>query len=190
MRIQLPSLRSESAGFTLVELLVVTSLSVLLMLTATSVFITFMMSDARTQSIGQITEEGDYAMSQMEFLFRNAVEIEPNVAGRVCAVNMGQMRLRSFDNGVTTLGRSFSAEGTNRYVASNGARLTSEAVQLTDPAEISLPHNPTFSCRSSSDGRIMHITVEMVLEQPSVDFQDGSAINRESFTTGVTVRNR
>ncbi len=176
-------------GFTLIELLVVTSLTVMLMLTATSVFLTFFISEAQTEVIGDITDEGDYAISQMEFLLRNAVELVPNVAGNVCHAGMTQLRLKSFDNEITTLGRRTDSNG-DAFIASNSARLTSDNVTLSDPADIPLNGNPVFRCRQSEDKTVTSVETIFYLEKPAANFQDGSQINRERFNTTVTIRTR
>ncbi len=180
---------NTAQGFTLVELMVVASLSVMLMLTVTSVFLTFFISDARTEVIGEITDEGDYALSQMEFLLRNAVSLEENAGGNICQPGMSEIRVRSFDNGITILRAATDSDG-ERYIASNGARLTSPAVTLTDPSQLARGANPVFICRRSTDGTTTFIDIEFTLQRDAVDFQEGSAVSRESFETGVTMRSR
>lgn len=59
-------------GFTLLELLVATSLTVILLLGVSSVFMTFMLTEARTNLRRQVQSEGAEIISRMEFLIRNS----------------------------------------------------------------------------------------------------------------------
>lgn len=65
-------------GFTLLELLVATSLTVVLMLAVSSVFMTFLLADARTNLRRQIQSEGAEMIHRMEFLLRNSKTITCN----------------------------------------------------------------------------------------------------------------
>jgi prepilin-type N-terminal cleavage/methylation domain-containing protein len=60
------------AGFTLIETLVSTSLLVLLLMTATTLFMTFLVSNAKTNVRHTIKGEGNFALNRMEYLIRNA----------------------------------------------------------------------------------------------------------------------
>lgn len=59
-------------GFTLLELLVATSLTIILLLGVSSVFMTFMLGEARTNVRRQVQSEGAEIISRMEFLLRNS----------------------------------------------------------------------------------------------------------------------
>src|SRR3989339_275480 len=86
-------------GFTFVELLVVITLMVMLMLTAASMFFTTLIGTGKTNSNFQVKEEGDYAISQMEFLLRNAVAVD----SATCAPGGSEITFTNYDNGLTTL---------------------------------------------------------------------------------------
>lgn len=64
--------RSKMAGFTLIELLVTTAITSILMLTATSILMTFFLSNNRTAIRRQIKAEGSRAESKLEFIARGA----------------------------------------------------------------------------------------------------------------------
>lgn len=59
-------------GFTLLELLVATSLTVILLLGVSSVFMTFMLTEVRTNVRRQVQAEGAEIISRMDFLIRNS----------------------------------------------------------------------------------------------------------------------
>lgn len=59
-------------GFTLLELLVATSLTIILLLGVSSVFMTFMLGEARSNVRRQVQSEGAEIISRMEFLLRNS----------------------------------------------------------------------------------------------------------------------
>src|SRR3990167_11251520 len=90
-------------GFTLIELLVVVSLTTVLMLTAASVFMTFMIGNEKTTVAQGVQGEGQHALSAMEFLLRNPVQLMPNSDGRTCERNMERIAFRNLDSGTTEL---------------------------------------------------------------------------------------
>lgn len=65
-------LSQRNLGFTLIELIVASGITALLLLTVTSMFATFLMSNVRTNLRRQLQNEGNSAMQQLEFQIRNA----------------------------------------------------------------------------------------------------------------------
>jgi type II secretory pathway pseudopilin PulG len=145
-------------GFTLIELLIVVTLTIMLMLAASSLFMTFLLGNTRTTSNQLLRQEGNYAATQIEFLLRNAVEILPNSLNQTCQADMDEIKLKSYDNGVTTI----MVE--NEKIASNsGVYLTSTAAELVD--------GPTFNCSLSPDRINHYIEFSFTLRKgiPAVD---------------------
>lgn len=64
-----------NAGFTLIELLVVSSILVMLLLTASAMFMTFLIGNAKTSIRQQLKAEGQQVINKIEFELRNARDI-------------------------------------------------------------------------------------------------------------------
>jgi len=160
-------------GFTLIELLITTSLAVMLLLAISSLFMTFLLGNAKTNTKKTVKEEGFYALSQMEFLLRNAKYIDESV--NTCTSGMSSITIVSFDGGTTTLATiTDAADNNNVKIASNSSYLTSGAVTISS--------NPTFDCIGEVGNR--HVGINFGLEKVT---PDGTV--SEQFNTTVSLRN-
>lgn len=170
---------SHQRGFTLIELLIVTTLSIMLMLTAGALFTTILLSSNRTDVNQTIKAEGEYALAQMEYLLRNAIEIRPNSLGQTCTAGMTEITFRGVDEGVTTLTGVQDAQGVPR-IASNSAQLTSDSVELVS--------GPVFDCTQTNDLTQQYVTVSFTLSRPATTFGATPTEIQQTFTTGVNLR--
>jgi len=68
--------RLRQPGFTLLELLITTVLSAMLLLGTSSLFMTFMLGSARTNIQRQISAEGQQIIGTLEFQIRNAKSVD------------------------------------------------------------------------------------------------------------------
>lgn len=184
-----------SQGFTLIELLIVVSLSVIIMLAASSLFMTLLIGNTKTSTTKLIKDEGDYALSQMEFLIRNATNLESitddlNTSNgctttvgapvvRTCDATMCALGLESYDGGTTILGR-VDDNGVAK-IASNSGYLTSDAVTLIS--------GPVFSCSESPDGVSRYIGITFTLRKGTPGVDQPRDIVQQVFSTGVQIRN-
>ncbi len=160
----------RQAGFTLIELLITTSLTVLLMLTITSMFMTFLIGNSKTNIRKTIKEEGLHALSQMEFIIKNARYIEG-----ACSSGMTTLSVVGLDSGVTLY--STATDSTINKIASNSARLTSATVTL---------NNLIFDCSGEVGSK--QIKVSFNLEKVAPTLNEDSEIS-ESFETTISIRN-
>ncbi len=160
---------SKSAGFTLIEILITTSLTVLLMLTITSMFMTFLVSNSKTNIRKDIKEEGLHAMSQIEFILKNAYYIDETTY--TCSTGMTQIEVISLDGGIT----NFSNQGGK--IASNSATLTSSAVTLT---------NLNFDCSGPAGNRQVKVSFNLQKNAPTLS--DDSSLT-ETFESTINIRN-
>ncbi len=172
-----PTHSHSTAGFTLIELLVVAALSVIIIIGASSLFFTSLISSSRKEILTTVKQEGDYASSQIEFLLRNALQLEKDTAmGVTCTTGMKSITFRSRDEGITTLsvvsGKIASSSGTNV------AYLTTDAVTLAD--------DQLFDCQQSG-GVGGYIKIHFTLTKQNTDF---NAPNNASdrFETSVSIR--
>jgi len=172
---------TKKNGFTLVELLIVVTLSVMLLLGASAMFMTFLLSNSRLNSEQIIENEGTFALQQMTFLIRNAVEIVPNSSDITCQQDMTELRLKSIDGGTTTLTSEIDSSDDSLKIASgSGVYLTSNAVDLVE--------GPIFDCTEQSDGQQQFVNVSFTLRKgtPNVDLERD--VLEQEFQEGVVIR--
>lgn len=181
-------------GFTLVELLIVVSLSVIIMLAASSLFMTLLIGNTKTSTTKLIKDEGDYAMSQMEFMIRNATNLvqvddawntanacqtaaSPSVL-RTCDATMCALGVQSHDGGVTVLGKIM--DGSDAKIGSNSAYLTSDNIRLVA--------GPTFTCTDDSSGVGRYIGISFTLRKGTPGVDQPRDIVEQTFTAGAQIR--
>lgn len=173
----------------MIELLVVVSLTVMLMLTASAVFMTFLIGNTKTSAEQSVKTEGDFTLSQIEFLQRNAIEVVANSQGVTCQLGMNELRFVSYDDGVTTLSRVVDPTDNKAKIASNTAYLTAGTLELVDPADLdNYTANPQFDCVQSDDQARTYITTSFTLRRGVPGVDQPKEIVTKTFTTGVNVR--
>lgn len=167
-------------GFSLIELLIVVTLTVMIIVSATSVLLTALLSGGRVNTIKTIKQNGDYAMGQMTLMLRNAFKLLPNDSGQTCTTGMTQLRFQSYDQGITTLERDVLSE-TDARIASNAAvYLTSDSVYVSTPV--------TFDCVQSPDGAIKNIGITFTLTKGSSGSSRVTEYGSQTFSQRVTIR--
>lgn len=175
------NLDNKQAGFTLVELLVIVSLSVMLMLTSSALFLTFLLGSTKVSRMQLIKNEGEHAMAQMEFLLRNAVQILDNGYGQTCELGMNAITFESIDSGVTTLTKeNDSSDSTDKIASNSGIYLTSGDVTITD--------GPTFNCSESEDKIAQYITIRFTLRKGTPSLDEAKDVVEQEFISGVGIR--
>lgn len=175
----------EAAGFTLIELLVVVTLSIMLMLAASALFFMFLIGNTKAGAEQRVKTEGEYALGQMTFLLRNALELKANSAGQTCEENMEEIAFVSLDGAQTTLLSEVDpSDDLNKIASNSGTYLTSDAVELLTGSETGLE----FDCVESGDGVNQFITINFTLRKGTPGIDEARDIVEESFTAGVNVR--
>ncbi len=170
---------AKNQGFTLIELMIVTSLMVILSLTVSAMFMTFLVTNARTNTKNTLKIEGSYALSQMEFLLRNSYQVVENSDTQICQASMDKIKLESLDGGQTEF--FLELNGTSTKIASNsGMYITSDEVEA---------ENLQFSCTESvSGGRSVKIDFDLNKVIPSVN-NTSAEESTQHFSTIVSLRN-
>lgn len=163
-------------GFTLIELLIVTSLTVLLLLTITSMFMTFLLSNSKTNTKKTVKEEGLHAMSQMEFLLKNAFYIDEELTP--CISGMTSIAIVSLDGGTTLLQTQTQDDSGIETIASNSAALTSDSVTLS---------NLRFDCSGTAGNRQVRVSFDLEKNAPTLGTEHAPIT--ESFTATILLRN-
>jgi prepilin-type N-terminal cleavage/methylation domain-containing protein len=172
----------SKAGFTLIELLIVTSLVVILSLTVSAMFMTFLITNARTNTKNTLKVEGSHALSQMEHMLRNSYQLVENSDTQICQSNMDSIALESVDGGRTEFRIDNSSNPAR--IASNSAHLTSDRVAVVANA-----NSLKFDCVEGSSGA-RSVTIKFQLSKivPSVNNTTNEA-STESFSAIVSLRN-
>lgn len=171
----------NTAGFTLIEMVVVISLVVMLMLAATTLFYATLLSNSKATVTQTVKNEGTYALGQMEFLLRNAVQLLPNGAGQTCAANMDEITFRSYDNGTTSLfAETDPGDGQDKIASNSGVYLTSQTVDLIA--------GPTFNCTQSSDGSSNFVEIRFTIRKGTPGIDRDVEIVQQEFSTRVNLR--
>ncbi len=171
--------RRTQTGFTVIEVMVVVMLMVLLTLTASSVFITMLSSRARSSSYQLVRSEGAYAISQIEFLIRNAVKILPTVSNPSITCRpttpLNEIVLQSSDGGLTRFYKQVdNSDGGVAKIASNsGVYLTSGAVTVDD--------GPNFTCIDNPDSGSRFILVDFTLSKNGRTQKFSSTVNMRNY---------
>ena len=166
---QLPK---QNAGFTLIELLVVTGITAMIMLTATSMFATFLLSSARTNARRQLQAEGNEAIRRIEFVIRNAAEVESDCDS--AGTNLGTLTLRTLDNTTESI-----------TVSSNKLTIGGQAITSDNVRVQPLDGNPYFKCSKPGSGTTKYVDVYFRLNPAGGDY---STIAQD-FKTTVQIRN-
>lgn len=183
---QLPKPRPSQAGFTLIELLIVVTISVMLMLTASSLFMTLMIGSTKTNSSTLIKQQGNVAMQQIDFLLRNAIDLQPNSTGQTCDPSMTEVVIRSIDGGTTRL-RTQLDTSDNRYkIASISGTGTSR--YLTAGSVEIVGNNLNISCTQSPDFLSRYLTVSFTLRKGTPGIDQARDIVEETFSSSVNLR--
>jgi competence protein ComGC len=168
---------SKSTGFTLIELLITTSLTVLLMITITSMFMTFLIGNSKTNIKKSVKEEGLHAISQMEFIMKNALYVVDSTCTSGTSDTISIVNLDGVTSTYSTINKKIayvSAPGSPEEFTSD---LTSESVNLTDL---------NFDCSGPVGNR--KIVVSFVLDKNAPTLGEDSNVS-ESFQATVNVRN-
>jgi prepilin-type N-terminal cleavage/methylation domain-containing protein len=87
------------AGFSLIEILVTTTIFSMLMITITSIFMAYMANSARTSARHTVRGEGNFALSKIEGLIRNGA----NITSDCNATARSTLTLNHVNDGVTTV---------------------------------------------------------------------------------------
>jgi competence protein ComGC len=171
---------NNSTGFTLIELLITTSLTVLLMLTITSMFMTFLIGNSKTNIKQTVKEEGLHAMNQMEFIMKNAHYV---VDSTCTPGTSGTIGITGLDGGTSTYSNedgkiaSVSASSVSGSSSEFFTYLTSGSVTLS---------NLNFNCTGVAGNRQIVISFDLEKNAPTLS---ADSLVKESFQSTVSVRN-
>ncbi|MGD9129048.1 MAG: prepilin-type N-terminal cleavage/methylation domain-containing protein [Candidatus Woesebacteria bacterium] len=178
---KLQNTNQSQAGFTLVELLVVTSLTVLLTLAATAIFLTSIITNTKIRMEQKIKAEGNQALSQIKTLIRNSARVNSSQCSAGGQTNTSLV-IENLDQGTTTL----TLDG-NR-VASQSAFLGGANTTYYLTTDHNNSPSLTFTCTSGANNSF-YIDISLTLQQ-GTGATSGRETVIETFNGGVAVRNQ
>ncbi len=163
----------KSAGFTLIEVLVVTALVVMLLVGATGMFLGFMAGAAKNNARQKIKDEGNNALTQIEYLLRNSRRVES-----CSSASSPNISFSTLGGEVLTISRN----GNRLYLTSTNPDTGSLYLSGEETVATSLG----FQCFQSASGKGQYVEVNFSLRNgATVD----SASVEEDFSSGVLLRN-
>jgi len=165
----------KKTGFTLIEVLVISGLTVIIMLSTVSLFMTFLISQARITQKQQLKNAGNSAIQQMTQIIREAKAIDPcnsAASNTIIFTNLdnksGSYQLGTFDNG--NQGIYFTLDGTTHPITSEDMDITSF----------------TSNCYIGQQSQLVKIT--FVLQNYKIQGPSGEPLAQE-FSANVQLRN-
>ena len=158
-------------GFSLIEMLVVMLVFTILGVIITQSLSSTLRGSKKSEAISEVKSNIDYAMSVMERGLRNAKAI--TCTGLTDTLTYTDQ----FGN---TVEYSCEVVGTDSYIASNSARLTSQNVMITNPScEI-------FECISGTPGQPDSVELDISASHKNFVGSEGSRVTSQ---TKILLRN-
>jgi prepilin-type N-terminal cleavage/methylation domain-containing protein len=180
------SARPNQAGFTLIELLVVAALTVLIMLTVTSLFMTFLITSQKASIEQKVKSEGETALSKIEFILRNSRKLVPNLDGGTTCNNdpdapMSSLAVEGLDGYITTL-QTYPDE--EPKIASHSGAINDYYYLTSDETTLT---NLEFTCLTGAeDSHYVGVSFDLTI---GTGISADRETAQETFQTGVTLRN-
>jgi type II secretory pathway component PulJ len=160
----------SQSGFTLIEVLVMTGLTVILLLSASAIFMTFLLNQSLVTQKQQIKSEGDNALKQMVQVLRQAKTIED------CQTGQDEITFTDVSN---SQGRYYLDLDNNRIASAS----TPPTVYLTsDDLSVS---NFSADCALSHESYLVKFQFTLSNNTPSF----GSNPLEQTFEASVSLRN-
>jgi prepilin-type N-terminal cleavage/methylation domain-containing protein len=164
----------SSAGFSLMEMLVVVFVFSILGVVATQILALSLRGSGKSESIGETRANIEYAVSNMERLLRNATEIDSS-----CGVAGTNILMYTDENGEPG---EFECDTGGNYIASGSASIpiTSDAVEIDCNGSV-------FICPAPAT----NVPQTVLIEVTGQDAQLGTGVEGSSVTvkTQVQLRN-
>ena len=173
-------------GFTLLELMIVDGLSVMVMMTVTSMFLTFIITSNKSNIKQKLHNEGEEALSNIEFILRNSQKLVPGIDGSTICNNdpnspMSNIAVQGLDGYVTTLQTYPLGAG---EIASYSTAINDYYYLTSDETILS---NLLFYCLNGQEDSY-YVSASFDLKIGSSDENDRET-SIEHFQTGITLRN-
>jgi len=120
--------KNSPKGFTLIEILFVMGGLGIIAVIGSGMFFSILRGSTKTKTLQLVKQNGDYAISVMERMIRNARSlVSPSTDGTVDSIT-----IKNSDGGTTT----FSCEGAPATISSNSSSLLSNEVKVSSDCSI------------------------------------------------------
>lgn len=173
-----------SKGFTLIELLVVMGIFLAVSAVAGAILFSSLRGSEKTATLDQVRQNGNYALSVMTKLIRNAKTLDyPTSASCLNSTTVAEIKFTPQDGSNQTIFRCNEMIDGLPTIASNGS-------SLLDTKQVSLiPNNCSFICVQTSGAQPPNLKIKFTLsEAGTTTFVEKKAT--VPFETSVTLRNR
>lgn len=169
--------KATSAGFTMIELLVVVAITVMLMMTVSVFFLTFIVSSTKASLEQKIKHDGESALDQAVTMLRNARSIE------TCQPGMNTISFIGSDNLATTL-----AGSSGKFASISAITSPATTYYLTSDYSTLEPENQiTFNCYTGANQQ-HYVDINFSLKKGIGVANNASTLIRQ-FSAGVNLRN-
>jgi prepilin-type N-terminal cleavage/methylation domain-containing protein len=164
----------KKSGFTLIEIMVVVGILGIIAVLGSGAFFSILRGSTKTKTLQMVKQNGDYAISVMERMIRNArVLINPTTNSTVSSIT-----IKNPDGGTTT----FSCEGNPATIASNGASLLSNVSKISN-------------CNNIFEVNVGQVGIKPAVVKINLNLTQSGTVSRPedqaevNFQTTVTLRN-
>ncbi len=164
-------------GFSLIELLVSVTLLVFLLMTATTMFMTFLVSNAKTSVRHTIKGEGNFVISQLEYMIRNGESVTVTNCSAGGASN-NSITIKPFDD-VNQKTISLQDDKIRLSYGATNEFLTSDSTVAS---------GLSFTCFGTLTGS-RRIEAKFTLQKSVDSIQATASEITEDFRTVVQIRN-
>ncbi len=166
-------------AFTLLELLITTSVTALLMLGISSLFVTFLATAYKSRISQSLRESGNQALNQMIDMIRNASEITS-----VCEADnaLDYVSMTNIDGLDTTL------KIEDNRIASTSTALNSKFYLTESNSREDYISNLLFTCYPTPEGK-KYVEIEFTLSIGDAEASNSARSTTLDFSSGVATRN-
>lgn len=171
-------LRRFQAGFTLIEMLVVLTITVMLLMTVSIFFMTFVVGNTKAVFEQKLKRDGDQALAQISTMLRNARSMST-----ACTTGLTSLTFTGTDNLSTTL----TANGGKIASVSSITNPTTTFYLTSDFSALEPTDTITFNCYPSTNDQ-KYLEIEFTLKRGSDTSNSQTTLTR-NFKTGVNLRN-
>lgn len=178
--------QTKNQAFTLIEVLVVTGIAGLLMITVGSMFITFMGSSSQTKVKQQIKMEGNEALSKMEHLLRNAQKLSANNSGNICQTGMDSIGFESFAGGKGILFQNDNRIASDSGIIEDFVNTQQTYFLTSEQLSVDSTYPLTFDCYQGD--KSYFVQINFGLEATNTQGPSNRDLT-QTFKTAVQLRN-
>lgn len=139
-------------GFSLLELMIATVLGSILLLTASSLFMTFMIGNAKTNARRQMSAEGTQMLGTLEYHIRNAQSAGVGASSPLDTCD-GVPRPYLTLNNLKNVKKSACFSGNGLYFFSDSHACSADASKKLNSDTVVLTGTQSFTCSKATNGK-------------------------------------